>query len=253
MASAGSRRIRLVELFIRHNGGGQKGEQRRCIRRGRGQRRNIALITIAGKRRGGSITVFITVRVSHLWLVHIASVVGQLVWISEMLAIPAEQTVSCLEHGEPRGLVFLYNFSRNPFSSARKWFHTDLPTQKRWPLSCYSIMIELLLGLFHLKMPFNLMKAVSSKLVQVQVSCALQAACYVVFDPSPAVQGTSVVLWGEWCSSLTKPDVCPPLSSTIFRSSWRISKSYSRCWSCGLFCFTAYSFHRNFLKLGIYM
>ena len=39
----------------------------------------------------------------------------------------------------------------------------------------------------------------------------------------------------------------------IFRSSWRISKSYSRCCSCGLFCFTAYSFHRNFLKLGIYM
>ena len=41
----------------------------------------------------------------------------------------------------------------------------------------------------------------------------------------------------------------------IFRSSWRISKSYSRCCSssssCGLFCFTAYSFHRNFLKLGI--
>ena len=43
----------------------------------------------------------------------------------------------------------------------------------------------------------------------------------------------------------------------VFRSSWRISKSYSRCCSssscCGLFCFTAYSFHRNFLKLGVYM
>ena len=42
-----------------------------------------------------------------------------------------------------------------------------------------------------------------------------------------------------------------------FRSSWRISKSYSCCCSssssCGLFCFTAYSFHRNFLKLGVYM
>uniref|UniRef100_A0A8C4NE51 BED-type domain-containing protein n=1 Tax=Eptatretus burgeri TaxID=7764 RepID=A0A8C4NE51_EPTBU len=43
----------------------------------------------------------------------------------------------------------------------------------------------------------------------------------------------------------------------FFRSSWRISKSYSRCCSssssCGLFCFTTYSFHRSFLKLGIYM
>ena len=45
--------------------------------------------------------------------------------------------------------------------------------------------------------------------------------------------------------------------TVVFRSSWRISKSYSRCCSssssCGLFCFTAYSFHRNFLKLGIYI
>ena len=43
------------------------------------------------------------------------------------------------------------------------------------------------------------------------------------------------------------------LKENVFRSSWRISKSYSHCCSCGLFCFTAYSFHRNFLKLGIYM
>ena len=53
------------------------------------------------------------------------------------------------------------------------------------------------------------------------------------------------------------PSACLGRKLFIFRSSWRISKSYSRCCSssssCGLFCFTAYSFHRNFLKLGTYM
>ena len=77
------------------------------------------------------------------------------------------------------------------------------------------------------------------------VSSNLTGACTFIYWSRPHAIVISMLLLR-----------CSPFTG-VFRSSWRISKSYSRCCSlsssCGLFCFTAFSFHRNFPKLDTCM